>query len=156
MTERSDDDQKPEATEIEISGQGRKLKIPLASKYVAKFQFTDLCDKNLGAADYIALAERYPYMVITDIPVLDSAERNRIRRFITLLDVFYENHVRVIFSAEKPVDELFVGEQQAGDEQFATGRAVSRLNEMQTKEYFAYAANKRRNEAPDIDIFETK
>jgi len=153
MIEQSNDEQKAQPTEVDISGQGRKLKVELASKYVAKFKFTDLCDKNLGAADYIALAEKFPYIIISEIPVLDSADCNRIRRFITLLDVFYEEHVRLIFSAEKPVDQLFVGETSAGDEQFASGRAISRLNEMQTKEYFMNAARKRANDAPNISDY---
>lgn len=143
LTDRSDETTHPAPTTIKVANQGRVVKVPMASKHVARFTFDDLCNNNLGAADYIALADRFSYIIIADIPILDSSERNKIRRFITMLDVFYEQAVRVIFGAEAEIEKLFSGEESTGDEQFASGRAISRLKEMQSKEYFARASAKR-------------
>ena len=130
---------------------GRSVRVPLASKQAALFSFQDLCEQPLGAADYIAIAQRFQYVLVKGIPLLRSDQREKIRRFITLLDVLYEHGTRLIVSAAARPRELFVDEDgrpvRAGgaaavyDEGFASGRAVSRLIEMQSSEYV-----KRRNE----------
>lgn len=74
---------------------------------VAQFTFSDLCEEALGAADYIAIASKYANVILTDIPGMKFTEREKIRRFITLLDVLYENRCQLICSAEKPPAELF-------------------------------------------------
>lgn len=132
----------PKSIDLTV-GFGRSIKVPKCTEYVALYSFDELCSTNYGANDYIALAEKFPYVIIHSIPVLGS-DRNKVRRFITLLDIFYEQHVRVIFGAEKPVEELFDKDvDTAGDEQFASGRAISRMNEMQSKEYFNLCAYNR-------------
>jgi predicted ATPase len=138
---------------------GRTLHVPLGAKQVAQFSFTELCERALGAADYIALAKRFPYVIVTDVPVMTFDQREKIRRFITLLDVLYEHSVRFICSAEAAPAKLFqmpastpgmaaaaddgntTSNSSSGeavyDEQFASDRAVSRLIEMQSEEYAA-------------------
>ena len=124
---------------------GRVVEVAKAGKQAALFDFDELCNRPLGAADYIALATRFQYIVIRGVPVMRSDQREIIRRFITLLDVLYERGTRLIVTAAAKPRELFVDEEgrviKAGsgsgvyDEGFASGRAVSRLIEMQSAEY---------------------
>lgn len=124
---------------------GRFVQVDKAAKQAGLFDFNELCNRPLGAADYIALAARFQYIVVRAVPVMRSDQREIIRRFITLLDVLYERGTRLIVTAAAKPRELFVDEEgrviQAGggggvyDEGFASGRAVSRLIEMQSAEY---------------------
>ena len=133
---------KPERVTVMM---GRTINVQHAAKQAALFDFGELCDRALGAADYIALAQRYQYIVVRNVPVMRGDQREIIRRFITLLDVLYERGTRLIVSAAAKPRELFRDEDgnvvAAGgvgfvyDEGFASGRAVSRLIEMQSAEY---------------------
>ena len=131
---------KPEKVTVMM---GRFIEVRKAGKQAGMFDFDELCNRPLGAADYIALANRFQYIVIRGVPVMRSDQREIIRRFITLLDVLYERGTRLIVTAAAKPRELFVDEEgkvvQGGggayDEGFASGRAVSRLIEMQSAEY---------------------
>ena len=77
---------------------GHKLTIPRASGTVAEFTFDQLCAEGLGeplgAQDYIALADAYDVVVVKDVPKLDLFLMNSmIKRFITMVDNLYDNHV---------------------------------------------------------------
>jgi predicted ATPase len=74
---------------------------------VARFQFPDLCDRALGAADYLAIAKEFPCILLENIPVLYTEDSVQLRRFITLLDVLYEHRTKVYISAETTPDMLF-------------------------------------------------
>eukprot|EP00455_Lapot_gusevi_P031675 TRINITY_DN3444_c0_g2_i4.p1 TRINITY_DN3444_c0_g2~~TRINITY_DN3444_c0_g2_i4.p1 ORF type:complete len:494 (+),score=109.86 TRINITY_DN3444_c0_g2_i4:65-1546(+) len=144
---------------------GRVVQVPLALKSAcqgqgaARFHFNELCDRPLGAADYIAIAENYANIIITDIPKFNFDSRVLMRRFITLLDVLYEHHVRLICSAADLPQNLFVappevvasvksGDNPAKeDEAFAFQRAVSRLMEMQSEEYLSRVATRKEMKA---------
>ncbi len=97
--------------EIELEYSINKSKKTIDNKKkigkVAKFNFSDLCEKALGSADYIDLAEKFECIFINDIPVLNLNKRNEIRRFITMIDVFYENNVLLIVCADQPANKLF-------------------------------------------------
>jgi len=97
------------------------------------FTFAELCDGPRGQADYIELASRYNTVFISDIPVLDVTRDNATRRFITLVDEFYDRAVKLIISAEASIADLYQGERLA----FEFERTQSRLIEMQSKEYLA-------------------
>ena len=123
---------------------GRTIEVKQACKRAALFDFDELCNRPLGAADYIALAARFQYIAVRGVPVMRADQREVIRRFITLLDVLYERGTRLIVTAAAKPRELFLDEdgrpvQGSGggvyDEGFASGRAVSRLIEMQSAEY---------------------
>ena len=88
---------------------GRELSVPLASanRNVASFTFSQLCESNVGAADYIALAQTFKYVLLREVPTLYFHEREKIRRFITLLDVLYEHQTRLIIQAANPPASLF-------------------------------------------------
>jgi predicted ATPase len=86
---------------------GRTIEIQRASKHVACFTFDELCDRPLGSADYIAIADKYSNIILTNVPILYFDQREKIRRFITLLDVLYEHHTRLIISADTDIATLF-------------------------------------------------
>lgn len=114
-----------------ISFKGRTIKIPAAASGVARCCFDDLCRMPLGPGDYLAIADRYRAIVISDIPVMDNDMRNEARRFMTLIDTLYDKRVNLIASAEAPPHALYDGD----DWRFEFERTVSRLVEMQSTDY---------------------
>ncbi|MBY0613326.1 MAG: AFG1 family ATPase [Beijerinckiaceae bacterium] len=119
----------------------REVEIPAAASGVARFGFEDLCAKPLGASDYLAIARAYHTILIEDVPRMDLARRNEAKRFITLIDVLYENHVKLIMSAEAEVDALYGAD--SGFEAFEFDRTVSRLIEMRSDEYLGHPHGSR-------------
>lgn len=111
----------------------RTLAVPRAARGVAWFAFADLCTKPLGAADYLAIAERFPAVILEGIPRLSPQQRNEARRFNILIDTLYDARTLLIASAEVPPEEIY----SAGDGTFEFQRTVSRLIEMQSEEYIA-------------------
>ncbi|NNG05854.1 MAG: cell division protein ZapE [Inquilinus sp.] len=112
---------------------GRRLEIPRAAKEVAWFTFEELCDRPLGAADYLALATHYRTVIVAGVPVMGEAERNQAKRFMTLIDALYEHKAKTVIAAEAVPQELYRKGTGALDFQ----RTVSRLMEMQSAEYLA-------------------
>jgi cell division protein ZapE len=100
---------------------------------VARFSFADLCEQPLAAADYLAVASRYHTVVLSEVPELGPEKRNQAKRFVTLVDVLYENRVKLVCAAAVPPDQLY----PSGDGAFEFQRTVSRLMEMQSEEYLA-------------------
>ena len=112
---------------------GRHLDIPRAAKGVAWFSFEELCDRPLGAADYLALATHYHTVIVAGVPVMGEAMRNQAKRFMTLIDALYEHKVNAIIAAEGPPEALYT--KGTGAVEF--NRTVSRLMEMQSADYLA-------------------
>lgn len=112
---------------------GRALPVPEACANVARFPFADLCAAALGPADYLAIARQFHTVIVDSIPVLDLAQRNEARRFITLIDTLYDRHVKLIASAEAEPAELYQGAE--GREAFEFARTASRLIEMRSAAY---------------------
>jgi cell division protein ZapE len=110
---------------------GRTLKTRHCAKGIAWFDFADLCDGPRSQADYIEIARWYPTIVVSGVPELDELRENPARRFIALVDEFYDRHVKLIVSAARPADELYTGKRL----RFEFERTVSRLIEMQSLEY---------------------
>jgi len=110
---------------------GREVVVPLATKGVAKFSFADLCEKPLGAPDYLAIARTYHTVILTDVPAMSAAKRNEAKRMVTLIDTLYEHNVNIIISAATEPDKLCI----EGDTAVAFRRTASRLIEMQSAEY---------------------
>lgn len=69
--------------------------------------FQELCSKNLGAADYIALAGEFHSVALRGIPRFNASNKPEAYRFVTLIDVLYENRIRVFSSAAAEPQELF-------------------------------------------------
>lgn len=123
---------------------GRTIAVPRAAKGVAVFDFGELCGAALGAADYLALARRYHTLVLGGVPRLASDRRAEARRFITLIDVLYEHKVNLICAAETAPEGLYP--KGVGADAFR--RAVSRLHEMQSADYYL-----ARHIVPNTDVF---
>ena len=121
----------PRADSIEMKG--RVVPVPAAALGAARFSFRDLCEKPLGAADYLAIAERFPTVFIEHIPVLTPQKGNESKRFINLVDTLYDNHVRLVASAEAMPEDLMPV--RKGTTGFEFDRTVSRLFEMRSQDY---------------------
>ncbi|VFQ84756.1 unnamed protein product [Cuscuta campestris] len=91
---------------------GRTLEVSQSCNGVARFTFEYLCGQPTGAADYIAIANNYHTVFISDIPVMSMRIRDKARRFITLIDELYNHHCCLYCSAEASVDDLFQGTEE--------------------------------------------
>ena len=87
---------------------------------MACFKFEELCDKDLGAADFRAVAETFDIVVLQDVPTLTLEVHNRARRFITLIDELYEGKCAVLCSATKATTPMELFEGSTHDEQETT------------------------------------
>lgn len=114
-----------------ISVQGRHTTVPRAAKGVAFMRFAELCERPLGAADYLALAAQFHTLILAGVPRMTREKRNEAKRFVTLIDALYEHRSKLICSADAPPAELY----PAGDGSFEFHRTASRLMEMQSTEY---------------------
>ena len=111
--------------------QGHRLNVPQCYGGIARFRFADLCELALGAADYLAIARRFHTVFIEDIPKLGPEKRNEARRFVTLIDTLYDHRVKIICTAAAAPAELYA----LGDGSFEFQRTISRLAEMQSRQY---------------------
>ena len=118
-----------EEHELEING--RKVRTHRCARGIAWFEFGELCDGPRSQADYIEIARWYPTIIVSGIPHLDELRENQARRFIALVDEFYDRRVKLIVSAELAAAELYSGKRL----RFEFERTVSRLLEMQSLEY---------------------
>lgn len=114
-----------------LAVKGRAVEVPVAVHDVARFSFADLCAKPLGASDYLKIAETFHTVFVDHIPQLSAANRNEAKRFVTMIDAFYERKVRLVASADVAPGELYA----EGDGHFEFQRTVSRLMEMQSADY---------------------
>ena len=119
----------------DISIKGRILHVPCSAHGVARFSFRDLCEQPLAASDYLRLAHDYHTILVDHIPVMDYAERNAAKRFITLIDTLYDNAVKLMASAEANPVSLYLADE--GNEANEFKRTASRLIEMSSESYLA-------------------
>jgi cell division protein ZapE len=120
---------------ITLHVMGRTLAVPQAAGEVARFSFADLCARNLGAGDYLAIATHFRAVVMDDIPLLTPDNHNEARRFINLIDNLYDHRVKLVASAAAMPDALY----PSGEGAKAFERTASRLVEMRTETYFDLA-----------------
>lgn len=158
-------DVKEEEVEVVM---GRTLKVPMAANGCAYFPFEDLCDKPLGAADYFGLFKRFHTLALEGIPKFGLSNRTAAHRFVTLVDVMYENRARLLCTAEGSPVELLENIVTIADAKhraprtssrsrrsddpelcvdnelgFAKDRTISRLTEMNSTEYLEQHAEAR-------------
>jgi cell division protein ZapE len=124
-----------EGTPVDLAVKGRVIHVPRAAMGVARFDFHDLCEQPLGAADYLRLAREFHTLVIDRVPVMAYANRNEAKRFISLIDTVYDAGVKVLASAAAEPDALYLGTE--GYEASEFKRTASRLIEMGSIEYLA-------------------
>lgn len=125
---------------VEIPRKGRSIHVPLAVERLARFSFHDLCDVALGAADFLAIADRFETIFIDHIPKLGPDKRNQTKRFIILIDTLYDHGAHVTISAAAMPEELLT--ERRGTEGFEFDRTISRLFEMRSAEYLAQASSR--------------
>eukprot|EP00536_Pseudo-nitzschia_multiseries_P003284 jgi/Psemu1/252492/estExt_Genewise1Plus.C_490048 len=126
-----------------LETQGRKVKIPMAckAKSICMFSFEDLCQKALGAADYLVIGQQFSTVFVYGIPTMTVNEINWLRRFITFVDSMYEWKVRLLLQTNAGrVEEIFRVDDKESyqqDEVFAFDRTRSRLGEMSSTKYLS-------------------
>jgi cell division protein ZapE len=92
---------------IMLDVDGRALSVPLAAGRVARFGFDDLCRRDVGAADYLALAAAFDAVLLDHVPVFAPAARNEALRFMALVDQFYEKRLVLAASSAAPCHDLY-------------------------------------------------
>ena len=94
--------------EKSINTKGRKLKINNYYEGVARFNFRELCDENLGAEDYLNLANICNHIFIEEIPNFDENNSNQQLRFITLIDILYDKKITLTLSLSQSLKNKFI------------------------------------------------
>ncbi|MDQ0317929.1 cell division protein ZapE [Pararhizobium capsulatum DSM 1112] len=117
----------------EIQHKGRTIVVPQAAGDCARFSFSDLCEKPLAAADYLAILSHYRVIFLDHVPHLGPERRNETKRFILLIDTIYDQGARFFASAAALPGDLLTARKDTEGFEFA--RTVSRLIEMQSEEY---------------------
>jgi cell division protein ZapE len=119
--------------------EGRRIPYRKRAGGLVWFDFAALCGGPRSYADYVDLAQRFHTVLLSGVPRMTALNADAARRFTWLVDVFYDDRVKLFVGAEAQPDELFIDPKHAGDDtktaaaEFA--RAASRLTEMQTAEY---------------------
>ncbi|OZB06937.1 MAG: cell division protein ZapE [Idiomarina sp. 34-48-12] len=113
----------------------RNIPVRMECDDVVLFSFDAICGGPRSQNDYIELAQCYHAVLISDVPQMGAHNDDAARRFIALVDEFYERRVKLIMSGAAPLDELYT----QGKLDFEFKRCVSRLLEMQSHEYLGLA-----------------
>ena len=112
---------------------GRAIRSRQCAKGIAWFEFDDICGGPRSQNDYIELARWYPTVIVSGVPRLDASRDDQARRFVALVDEFYDRRVKLILSAASPIDAVYGGDKLS----FEFDRTMSRLIEMQSINYLA-------------------
>ena len=89
-----------------INVKGREFKIENFYEGVARFDFDDLCNQNLGAEDYLEIIKNCKFITLDNIPQFNDVNSNQQQRFITLIDVLYDKDIPLAVTAEKNIDQF--------------------------------------------------
>ena len=112
---------------------GRQIPVRCRADGVAWFDFAAVCSGPRSQSDYIEIARSFHTVLVSGVPRFTPANENEARRFIALVDEFYDRSVKLILSAAVPLDSLYGGQRLA----FEFKRTTSRLEEMQSMTYLA-------------------
>jgi cell division protein ZapE len=121
--------------DVDLTLNGRTLHARRVCAQAAWFDFAALCEGPYGSVDYIELARTYPAILISRLPQFTPFNEDAAQRFVHLVDELYDRRVKLAVTAQAPAIELYDGKRLRGD--FA--RTISRLIEMQSREYLAEA-----------------
>src|SRR5437588_263884 len=140
---------------LELAVKGRSVHVPSAFMGVARFSFHDLCEEPLAAADYLRIAREFHTVIIDHVPVMTYDDRNAAKRFIILIDTFYDMNVKLIASAAAAPDALYDADEGFEAREFK--RTASRLIEMRSQAYLArpHGAGHERLSGSSSGIVET-
>ena len=111
-----------------LTVKGRKFIIKKYFDGILKFDFKDLCVKNVGAEDYIKIAKFTKFMIIENIPNFNNDNSNQQQRFITLIDILYEKNIPLMLTSQLSLDTIgssFILKQ-------VFNRTISRIYELTT------------------------
>lgn len=111
----------------------REIPIIKRAAGVIWFEFDELCDSNRSNSDYIEITNYFSTVFISNVPVMNKSCEDAARRFVNMIDEFYDHGTKLIMSAQAIVEDIYTGERL----EFEFERAVSRLQEMQSTEYLA-------------------
>jgi cell division protein ZapE len=114
-----------------IEVESRQVRVRRRAEGTVWFTFADLCGGPRSQADYIEIARTHHSVFVSGVPRFDAARDDEARRFISLVDEFYDRGVKLVVTADAPPAELYQGERLA----FEFARTASRLAEMQTHAY---------------------
>jgi cell division protein ZapE len=98
---------------------------------VVWFDFRTLCGGPRSQNDYLEIARQFHTVILSDVPRMSAAMSSEARRFVWLVDVFYDQRVKLLVSAECPPESLYT----AGAMSQEFHRTVSRIVEMESREY---------------------
>jgi cell division protein ZapE len=118
-------------TDTVLNVLGRDIPVRYLGEGIAWFDFAAMCDGPRSQNDYIEIARSFPTVIIANVPLLNEQLNDQARRFIALIDEFYDRRVKLVVSAAAPVEQLF----QSRRLQPEFGRTRSRLTEMQSRHY---------------------
>jgi cell division protein ZapE len=124
-----------EAVKTTIHVKGRDIPVR-AAEGAARFTFAELCEKPLGAEDYIRIAEKFHTVFIENVPKMGYDRNNETKRLMTLIDVLYDMRRQVVVTAEAAPEKIYYGSHY----KFEFDRTISRLNEMRSSSYLKVSA----------------
>lgn len=110
---------------------GRQVTLSQACGDLARARFAELCEKPLGASDYLAISRRFATLFLDRIPMLSPENADAASRFRNLIDALYDHRCKLVCSAAAEPNELYT----SGKLAFEFERTASRLFEMRTEEY---------------------
>jgi cell division protein ZapE len=119
--------------DVTLEINGRPMAARRQAPGVLWFDFEALCEGPRAVADYIALARRVPTVIVSNVPQFSVYSEDAAKRFVLLVDEFYDRHVKLVLSAAAPITELYDGERHRAE----FSRTESRLIEMQSEQYLA-------------------
>jgi cell division protein ZapE len=117
--------------DIVLDIEGREIKTRFCGDGVVWFDFPEICEGPWSQIVYIEIAMLYQTVLVSNLPRFTEQSENAARRFISLVDEFYDHSVKLIISAESPILDIYQGERL----KFEFQRTESRLQEMQSNEY---------------------
>ncbi len=120
-------------TDVDVEILGRKIRARAICDDVAWFDFKALCDGPRSQNDYIELGRLFHAVLVSNVPQMSAANDDLGRRFINLIDEFYDRGVKVIMSADAAIPNIYT----TGTLEFPFQRTVSRMLEMQSHDYLA-------------------
>lgn len=114
-----------------IALNSREIPVRKRADNIVWFDFAALCEGPRAVADYIELARTFPTVIVSNVPQFTVYSENEAKRFVLLVDEFYDRHVKLVLSAAAPITELYDGNKVRAE----FGRTESRLIEMQSEDY---------------------
>lgn len=118
-------------SEQPIKIMGHPIPVKKAARTVAWFDFKELCCGAHAQEEYLEIAHRYPTVFLSHIPKMSAEQAAEARRFTWLVDVLYDNNVRLVASSAAAPQELYTEDSASGE----FSRTASRLTEMQSRHY---------------------